>query len=203
MTSCGIVDEGTRVERFICSPWHEVANIGTMANGILLVVGALLLWNFWPKQKSGRAAMLFFATGGVLVVGVGAFPWDTHPDLHNLAALTQGFFQWVGMVLLLVSIHRVRRFRALWWLTLMFLVVSVTGFTLFVDAVGGGSSALLGLGLVERIAFDTLILWGVAAGWLMLRVILTGSGPSPSERRGSTDLASLRQTTRRSARVRR
>lgn len=176
VTRCGIFDEGTRVERFICSPWHEVANLGTIANGVILAVGALLLWNAWPKRTIGRVAMFLFTVGGVLIIAVGVFPWDTHPELHNLTAITQGLFQWVGMALLLISIRKAKDLRVLWWLTLVSLAVSLAGFALFLNAVGGGFAASLGLGLTERIAFDTLTIWGAAAGFLLLKAIMTNSG---------------------------
>ena len=192
VTTCGIFDEGSRVERFICSPWHGLANAATVGNGVLIVVGALLLWNAWPRHGSGRMAMVLMAIGGVLLVGVGVFPWDTHPNEHALAALLQVLFQWAGMVALLASLRKTAHRRAMAWLTALFLGLSVVGFILFIDAIGGGAAHQFGVGASERMAFDSLTLWAAVIGLMLLRsagpwrlVLLPAAGeevtPSPTQ----------------------
>ncbi len=108
-TMCGIADAGARVERYVCSPWHVLANAATVLNGLTLALGAVLLWSVWPRRRSGRAGSVLLAAGGLCVVGVGLTPWDRHPDLHNSFALVQAPLQWVGMILLI---------RATWHTTL-------------------------------------------------------------------------------------
>lgn len=167
-TMCGIADTGTRVERYVCSPWHVLANAATVANGLTLALGAVLLWSSWPRRRSGRAASALLAAGGVCVVGVGLAPWDLAPDLHNLLALIQAPLQWVGMVLLVRATWNTALPRAVPVLTAVGVVVSVAGFALFLDALSGGVSLALGLGLTERLAFDTLTLWSATVGAALL-----------------------------------
>lgn len=169
VTTCGTVDEGSRVERFICSPWHDLANTATISNGAMIVLGSLLLWNSWPRRKSGRIAMVLMASGGLLIIGVGAFPWDTHPNEHNLTAIAQVLFQWAGMVSLLISMRKTVHGRAVVKLTTVFLGVSVFGFFLFIDAIGGGTMQYLGIGTSERMAFDSLTIWAAAVGLVLSR----------------------------------
>ena len=163
VTTCGAFDVGTRVERYICSPAHLLANGSTVANGVFLTAGAILLWSAWPRPRSGRVAMVFLAAGGLLVIAVGLLPWDLQPAAHDVTALAQAGAQWIGMIILVLAL----RGTASRWasaLTAVSVLVSVLGFVLFIDAIGGGPSLALGLGLTERIAFDTLTLWGAAMG---------------------------------------
>lgn len=168
-TMCGTADAGHRTERYVCSPWHVLANAATVANGLTLTLGAVLLWSVWPRRRSGRAGSVLLALGGMCVVGVGLTPWDRQPDLHNLLALVQAPLQWVGMALLVRATWNTALSRVVPVATAVGLLVSVAGFALFLDAVGGGASQDLGLGLTERLAFDTLTLWSATLGlaWLV------------------------------------
>ena len=167
VTSCGTLDPGTRVERYVCSPAHLLANAGTVANGVLLTAGALLLWSVWPRRRAGQVAMALLAVSGVLLVLVGLLPWDVQPEAHGITALLQAPLQWAGMIVLVFAL---RGSGARWTagLTIGCVVISVAGFVMFIDAVGGGPSAAVGLGLAERISFDTLTLWGAAVGLILL-----------------------------------
>jgi hypothetical membrane protein len=168
VTRCGVADAGARVERYVCSPWHLLANAATVANGLTLSLGAVLLWSLWPRRRSGRAGSVLLTVGGICVVGVGLTPWDFQPDLHNLLALVQAPLQWVGMVLLVRASWNTALPRLVPVATTVGVLVSVAGFALFLDAISGGASLQLGLGLTERLAFDTLTLWSAVIGITLL-----------------------------------
>jgi hypothetical protein len=72
------------------------------------------------------------------------------------------------MILLAVASRGSTAARWISAVTTVSVLVSVLGFVLFVDAIGGGPSLALGLGLTERVAFDTLTLWSVAVGLILL-----------------------------------
>lgn len=170
--SCGVFDTGTQVERYICSPAHALANGATIANGVLLAIGAVLLWNAWPNRRSGHVAMMLIILGGILVAFVGALPWDRYPDAHNTTALLQAVIQWAGMFSLLIALRGAPMARLAVTLTLICLVISIIGFALFILALGAGSTEPLGLGASERIAFDILTLWGAGMGLVLLKTPL-------------------------------
>lgn len=167
-TMCGIADAGARVERYVCSPWFVLANAATIVSGLLLALGALLLWSFWPRRRSGRAASVFLMLGGLGVVGVGLVPWDTDPELHNLLALVQAPLQWVGMAFLACATWNTSVPRLVPRVTVAAGIVSVVGFALFLGVVAGEAPLGLGLGVSERIAFDTLTIWSVIVGASLL-----------------------------------
>lgn len=191
VTSCGIFDGGTRVERYICSPAHLLANGATVANGLLLAAGSVLLWSAWPRRRTGRAAMVFLLVGGLLVAVVGILPWDARPEGHDAAALGQAAAQWVGMLILATALRGSTAARWASALTWACLTVSIAAFVLFIDAISGGPSLSLGLGITERLAFDTLTLWGAALGLILLTTPLGGrhstaprdDGSAPNRRR--------------------
>ena len=172
VTACRTFDAGTRVERYICSPGHLLANGSTVANGALMAVGAILLWSAWPRQRTGKAAMSFIAAGGVLVMLVGFLAWDVYPGAHDAVALAQALMQWIGMAFLAYALKGSTAARWASALTLASLALSIAGFALFIDAISGGPSISLGLGITERLAFDTLTVWGAALGVILLTTTL-------------------------------
>lgn len=175
VTACGTYNVGTDVERAICSPWHLAANASTVANGLLTGAGAVLLFSVWPKLRQGQWAMALLVIGGVLVALVGLLPWDLYPAAHEVVALVQPFFQWAGMILLLLAVRGSARFSGIAVVSLAGVAVSVAGFALFLSGVAGGPTLGLGLGAAERLAFDTLTLWSLAAGLLLLRLPAAGT----------------------------
>ena len=178
VTVCGTFNAGTGVERMICSPWHLLANASTVANGLLITAGAVLLWSVWPRRRQGQWAMGLLAAGGLLVAGVGLLPWNLYPAAHEAVALLQAVCQWAGMILLVCALRGGRRYRTLAGATALGVLVSMGGFVLFLSGIGGAGSPALGPGTAERIAFDSLTLWGVAAGSLLLRVQRRLQSPS-------------------------
>ena len=184
VTTCDTFDVGTRVERYICSPAHLLVNGSFIVVGATLLIGSLLLWSAWPRLRTGRVAMAFLAVGGVFVMLVGVFPWDTHPEAHDVVALAQAVTQWIGMILLAFASRGSTAARWISALTIVSLVVSVLGFVFFVDV--RGPFQALGRGLIERVAFDTLTLWSAAVGFVLLKTSTrTSTGVGPSRLTGS------------------
>lgn len=165
---CGIADQGARVERYVCSPWHPLANAATILSGALLALGAAPLWSYWPRRRSGKAASVLLVLGGLGVVGVGLIPWDADPELHNLFALIQAPLRWAGMACLVRATWNTTVPKLVPLVTICASVVSVAGFILFLGVVAGGAPLGVGLGVAERVAFDTLTIWSVIVGFALL-----------------------------------
>lgn len=168
VTSCGQFSEQGQQVREVCSPWYPLFNAGMVASGVLIAVGAVLLHGWWDS-RAGRAGTIVMALGGLLVSIAGLAPWDTHPGVHDSAALGQAVAQWLAMGLLAAAAGP-GRFRRL---TIMALVVSMVGFAAFLAALEGTPVPWLGFGGAERLSFDTLTVWTALVG----ATLLTGRGP--------------------------
>ncbi len=173
VTSCGTFTEGGALARQVCSPWHPLMNAMTVLAGVALCAGAALLLDAWPRRGWGGAAMGATAAGGLALVAVGLLPWDVAPDGHDVAALAQGVLQWLAMVFLVLAVGgpggRRRPWPAVRVVTSLTLLLSVVGLVLFLDVVVGGTGLGVPFGLAERLAFDTLTLYSVYLGVLLVR----------------------------------
>ena len=96
------------------------------------------------------------------------------------------------MGLLILAVRSKSEYRAVAGLTAAVLLVSVVGFALFITAVGGQPAVPgLDLGLTERIAFDSLNLWGVGTALLLLRIQpIQPAALSPESSAAASDAAS-------------
>lgn len=161
VTTCGEFSDGGQV-REVCSPAHLVFNVAMVVGGLLVAAGAALLRWVWGTTAT-RIAMIFMLLSGLSISTVGLLPWDLEPDLHDLAALAQWIFQVVAM-LLLVSLLRDSRpgSKLLAMGTLGCVIISMVGLMIFLS--GFESTTFIGWGLAERLAFDVLTLWTMAAG---------------------------------------
>ena len=144
VTVCGGFSEQGQQVREVCSPWHQLFNAGMVVSGVLIVIGALLLHGWWDS-RSGRTGTSVIALTGLSVSIVGLAPWDTHPGVHDFAALGQAVTQWLAMGLLAVAAGR-GHFRRL--------IIEVHW---------------VGFGGAERLSFDTLSLWTALVGATLLR----------------------------------
>lgn len=167
VVGCGQFSEQGQQVRDVCSPWHPLFNAGMAASGVLIMIGAILMYGWWDS-RSGRAGMILMALTGLLVSIVGLAPWDIYPGAHDSAAFGQAVAQWLAMGILAAAAGP-GRFRQL---TIVASVVSIVGFAAFLAALEGAEVPWLGLGGTERISFDTLSLWTALAGV----ALMTGRG---------------------------
>lgn len=103
---------------------------------------------------------------------VGFLAWDVYPEAHDAVALAQALMQWIGMAFLVFALKGSTAARWASALTLASVTLSIAGFVLFIDAISGGPSISLGLGITERLAFDTLTVWGAVLGVILLMTTL-------------------------------
>lgn len=164
VTVCGAFSEQGLLIREVCSPWHQVFNIGMIFSGLAILVGAVLLYNWWDR-RSGRLGIIFLAMSGAFISAVGFVPWDLFPDIHDFTASAQAITQWIAMALIAIAAGR----GTLRTITIITLAISLLGFLLFVLALDGITTPFLGLGGVERLSFDLLTLWVPFLGVAVLR----------------------------------
>lgn len=161
ITACGNTTQLGGTVVFVCSPRHALMNASFVAVGILFVAGTLLTRPLWPRRRLATVALGFLVLVGVGSVLVGLAPANENLAVHRLGVLLQLPGALAPLLLGLVSWGRGR------W----FVVVSVT-----CGAVGTLATLLfavqlylgLGLGAMERLAFDPLTAWTAVAGTTVL-----------------------------------
>ncbi|MGW4241205.1 DUF998 domain-containing protein [Nocardia sp. NPDC004722] len=160
VTDCLTVAEQGN-SRWVCSPWHPLWNSAMIATGALTALGALA-WAVARPDRWHRAGCLLLVLAGAATAGCGAVPWNRDPELHDTFALAQWLVQIFGMAVLAATNRR--RYPA---------IAPFTGLALLISAFGGiglysKDHFGLAIGLIERLAFDTLTVWTVAIGAILL-----------------------------------
>jgi hypothetical membrane protein len=139
VTSCGPWPSG---QRYVCSPWHAVMNVGFVLTGLLIVSGAVL-GRRSRNSIAGPGCVLVLLTGLAYVVA-GFAPADRHENVHVvLAALPIFLLGNAGLVL--AALRRSTWSRGLRVTVLLLGVVGLAAMVLFF----GGRYAGLGMGGME------------------------------------------------------
>ncbi|MFJ5265561.1 DUF998 domain-containing protein [Streptomyces sp. NPDC088387] len=171
-TACGDFSLAGHVSR-VCSPKHGVMNASFMLSGVLLIIGALLLWHLWPRTKLARAGEFLLLLAGLLKIMVGLAPENRNLSLHTIGATNLV----IGSVAVLLLSLAVRHSHpVVHWLGILTSVVGLVGGTLFTMSQRAGHSPIPGLGVggLERLAGYPFNLWMVGIGLL---AIARASGP--------------------------
>ncbi|MEW1776900.1 DUF998 domain-containing protein [Streptomyces sp. NPDC086777] len=165
-TACGDFSLSEHVSR-VCSPKHGVMNASFMLSGVLLIVGALLLWRLWPHTKLARVGEVLLLLAGLLKIVVGLAPENKNLALHTLGA-TNLVIGSVAVLLLSLSVRRSH--PVVQWLGIPTSVVGLAGGTLFTMSQRAGHSPIPGLGVggLERLAGYPFNLWMVGIGLLAI-----------------------------------
>jgi len=160
-TTCGEYISPQGHTREICSPRHLVMNVAFAAGGVLTAAGALLTWRWWPGRTASRAGLGCVAAAGAGGVLVGCAPENVNLPVHAAGALLQVPGA-AGMVLAGIGSAGVTG-RARWF-SIVWGAIAVVACLLYL----GGVHPVLGSGGMERVAFDTLTVWTVVLGGLVL-----------------------------------
>lgn len=167
---CGIQDADH--PRYICSPLHLLVNTSFVTEGILLLLGTILVTRLWSKNLPSRMArsLLCVTALGWLIVGL--YPSDINLNAHVLGAFIIFF---VGNAALVstrwaTQTDIVGRQQ---WLGTMLGSIGLIGAVLFV----GQNYLGLGMGGMERAAVFGIQIWTLVVGW---KLIYFSRSPSPT-----------------------
>ncbi|MEU0543442.1 DUF998 domain-containing protein [Nocardia sp. NPDC005978] len=153
-------------ERWVCSPWHLVANVSWVIAGACLVAGALMLAPTLPRNRLGRFGTgLAVATGAGLIV-VGLNPEDTSARWHVIGAIVAIGGGIASLLCLSIAIGRTRDWPVIARFGVAIGAVAVAGLVLMVAGVGGPGQ----FGLWERVAAFPFLVWTILYGCDVLRV---------------------------------
>lgn len=143
-----------------CSPDHALMNGTFVVVGALTAGGAALLM---PSVTGiARTGLALVAASGVATVAVGFLPLDVSPVPHAVAAQVHFGLQVAGMLALAGPLRR--HHRGAYVFTLASVAVAAVGAVAFVTPGNWG----LGAGVTERFALDTLNVWTIGMGALIL-----------------------------------
>ncbi|CAN5371806.1 hypothetical protein BH10ACI2_BH10ACI2_15050 [soil metagenome] len=149
---------------YVCSPLYVVMNISFFLQGVIIVVGTLLLMPLmrWGLTKRVVSTLLLLTGFGML--GVGFFPENVNNDWHVYSAALQFITGNLALVVLgasriVAGANTVQR--------MVSILLGVTGLAasgLFPNGYHFG----FGVGGMERVAAYTFPIWLICAGLLII-----------------------------------
>lgn len=172
VTECGVLPQLGGVEVPICSPLHALMNATFVAGGLLIVAGTALTWPAWPRRRLTRAGQWALVATGLGSVLIGLAPANERLALHAVGAL----LQLPGSVAPLLLVPALWSRRRRW--AVFSAVVGLVG-TFATVLYFAGAYLGLGVGVMEHLAFDPLIVWFAVVGLLLLRGWSPKTRPSP------------------------
>ncbi|MCM2420595.1 DUF998 domain-containing protein [Streptomyces sp. RKAG293] len=147
-------------KRYVCSPLHNLMNVGIALEGLLLLTGLIVIGSLWERRLA--QGLLCVAAGAWIMVGF--VPADSNENLHVLGALLVTVFGNLGLILHGWR-HQRRPDRVL---ALCLGLAGLLATFLFFAQIYLG----LGMGGMERFAVFGMQAWTFVTGCLLLR---TGS----------------------------
>jgi hypothetical membrane protein len=179
-TTCGPYPEGSRT--YVCSPWHAWMNASFILQGLIIVLGMVLVWRAFPVGLARSAGSILLVVAGLGNVAVGLFPEDVNVVGHRMGAAAHFFLGNLGMILLGIALGGVRRWSPLAYYSVVSGVVGELTTWLFVS----GHDGPLGVGGMERVAAYALPVWLMVTGATFASGF-TGGGRIGAARRPGID----------------
>lgn len=166
-TKCALFAVPHGPKAFVCSPRHTQMNIGFVVNGLLFLVGAVLLRFAWPPVGHSRVAVVLFIIAGVGKVIVGLVPENTRIGLHLVGALNIPI---VCVAVIFLSVALWPSHRDLAAVSMALAVIGLIGTILSSAGQFGSDSLYLGLGVggMERVSDYPMSLWTLLMGCIVV-----------------------------------
>ena len=149
-----------------CSPLHALMNASFLLQGLLILVGTVLVWPLFPRGCFWALALGLVAASGIGVFIVGLAPEDVASGWHYFGAAENLLLCNLGTILLGIALLReTRRALTVGLLSLAAGFVGLFGVALLATRADFG----LGQGIIERIAAYPFPLWIASVGAWLLR----------------------------------
>lgn len=175
-TQCGPFALPNGTPSYVCSPLHAVMNGSFVLTGVLVIVGALLLWRVWPSSWLNDTAMVLLVVMGLGKILVGFAPENTDLGLHLMGSLNVPLGS-IAVLLLSLVMHRAH--PGLSAIGMVLAVVGLMGTVLSTLGEYAGPALYLGLGAggMERIATYPTHLWLLLVGVVTIRSATRATRP--------------------------
>jgi hypothetical membrane protein len=151
---------------YVCSPWHDVFNVGIVLMGILLILGTILLRTAYPARGSRTLGLALLVLAGFGAIGVGLSPEDVNLTVHTISAATAFILGNLALIVLAFAMFRDTRWDGYRAYTLFSGLIGLIAFLLFYTKVYGP----LGVGGMERLIVAPLLLWALLVGIHLARI---------------------------------
>jgi hypothetical membrane protein len=167
-TACGMFAVPNGTPGYVCSPLQAVMNGAFVLTGVLVSVGALLLWRTWPSSWLNDTALVLLVIMGLGKILVGFAPENTDIGLHLMGSLNVPLG---SIAVLLLSLVMRRTDPGLSAIGMVLAVVGLVGMVLSTVGQYAGPALYLGLGVggMERVATYPAPLWLLLAGVITIR----------------------------------
>jgi hypothetical membrane protein len=162
-TQCGMFSVPNGEPIYVCSPLHAVMNASFVLTGVLVIVGALLLWKYWPTGWLADTATVLWIMLGFGKILVGLAPEDTNIGLHLVGCLN---VQLGALGILLLSMVLFRSDPRLSRVGIVLATIGLFGTVLGTIGEYAGTSLYLGLGSggMQRVATYPSLVWLLVVG---------------------------------------
>jgi hypothetical membrane protein len=177
ISDLGAVSCGPFLGVDVCSPLHVWMNASFVLQGVLLIVGVILIGSVGRGVPTGRAwrALVLLAGAGWIVIGF--LPEDQNLTVHSIGALPVFMLGNVALILAGRSMAA-RELRSVRHASLALGVLGLLGLVLTAVAVARPEWELVGA--AERLAVFPLQVWALLMGLHLLRSARSTAG-APTE----------------------
>jgi hypothetical membrane protein len=162
-TQCGMFAAPNGQPVYVCSPLHGLMNGSFVLTGVLVIVGAVLLWKHWPTGWLADGATVLWIMLGFGKIIVGLAPENTNIGLHLIGCLN---VQLGALAILLLAMVITRTDP---WLARFGYVLAGVGLSgTILGTIGEYAGPVLYLGLggggMQRVASYPSLIWLIVCG---------------------------------------
>jgi len=162
-TTCGPYPLGSNM--YVCSPWHALMNASFIVQGVIILVGIVLIYRAFPAGRTRTIGLVLLALAGPGSILVGLFPENVSSTPHTIGAAAHFVSGNLGIAVLGIALAATRRQTPLAIFSISSGSVGLLATALFIS----GNYLGTGIGGMERIAAYPLPLWLIVIGGAMLK----------------------------------
>lgn len=162
-TTCAPYPVGSSM--YVCSPWHAGMNASFILLGVIILLGAALIYHAFPPGRTRMIGLGLLALAGTGPILVGLFPENVNITPHTIGAAAHFVSGNLGIVVLGIAIAATRRQTPLAVFSIIAGSVGLLATALFIT----GNYLGTGIGGMERIAAYPLPLWLIVMGIALLQ----------------------------------
>src|SRR5215211_640390 len=106
-TTCGLYSVASNM--YVCSPWHAWMNASFIMLGVIILVGAALIYRAFPAGRMRTVGLVLLALAGPGEILVGLFPENVNLTPHTIGAAAHFVSGNLGIVVLGIALAVSRR----------------------------------------------------------------------------------------------